>query len=91
MIEAQQRESSAANAAVFGIIGMIAGGIISYVLLHEFGAELPRLVRFVLLIAGAGGTAWLLARLANIIVVVIGLAFWGAIVLMIGSLIWKFI
>jgi hypothetical protein len=91
VIEAQERESSAAHAAFFGLLGAIAGAVLSYVLLHRYGAELPKLVRCVLFLAGAAGMAWVLARLADIILALIGLAFWGFVLVLLGSLVWQVI
>ncbi|HEX8603106.1 MAG TPA: hypothetical protein VF774_10710 [Pseudoduganella sp.] len=87
---AEQEEKSSGRAALFGFIGLIAGGIVSYLSMQKFGdANLPRWLRFAGIIAGAAGTAWLLARLADVIWYTILLAAMLGGLWLIGSFIWS--
>lgn len=87
---AQQEEDSAGRSFFFGFIGLIAGGVLSYVLIQQFGgAELPKALRFAIVIAGGAGTAWLLARLADLIWFTIMSVLALAVLWLIGSAIWE--
>src|SRR6218665_1856673 len=73
----------------FGLIGLLVGGVLTYIVLIKVGTEWPKWLRFGLVIAGAGGLAYILAKFAdliwNIILSLVLLAvLWG-----IGSWIWK--
>jgi hypothetical protein len=86
---------------LFGTIGLLLGGILTHAALSKLGAHLPPSVadwapqwlakacRFVLVIAGAGTGAWLLARSAQLIWATILALFAAGIVCAIGALLWK--
>ncbi|MDF1486609.1 hypothetical protein PY257_15730 [Ramlibacter sp. H39-3-26] len=83
------RENSDARAGLFGLIGLLVGGVLTYVVLLKIGMDWPKWLRFGLVIAGGGTLAYVLAKFAdliwNIILTIVLLAvLWG-----IGSMIWK--
>lgn len=89
LVAAKRRESSDARSGLFGLIGLLVGGVLTYVALLKLGTDWPKWLRFGLVIAGAGGLAYVLAKFAdliwNIILSLVLLAvLWG-----IGSWIWK--
>lgn len=90
LVAAEHRENSESRAALFGFIGLLVGGVLTYVALLKLGGMAwPKWLRFVLVIAGGGTLAFVLARLANLIwniilTIVLLLVVWG-----IGSMIWK--
>jgi len=89
LVAAERRDSSDARAGLFGLIGLLAGGVLTYVVLLKVGMEWSKWLRFGLVIAGAGGLAYVLARFADLIWnIILGLVLlavlWG-----IGSWIWK--
>ena len=57
MIAAEGRENSDARAGLCGLIGLLVGGVLSYVALLKFGMEWPKWLRFALVIAGGGTLA----------------------------------
>lgn len=67
LIAAQRRENSETRSGLFGLIGLLIGGVLTYVALLKFGAEWPKWLRFGLVIAGGGGLAYILAKFADII------------------------
>lgn len=89
LVTAERRENSDARAGFFGLIGLLAGGVLTYVALLKVGMEWPKWLRFGLVIAGAGGLAYVLAKFAdliwNIVLCLVLLAvLWG-----LGSWLWK--
>lgn len=85
----ERRENSDARAGLFGLIGLLVGGVLTYVVLLKVGMDWPKWLRFGLVIAGGGTLAYVLAKFAdliwNIILTIVLLAvLWG-----IGSMIWK--
>ena len=79
LVAAERRDNSDARAGLFGLIGLLVGGVLTYVSLLKFG----------LVIVGGGGLAYVLAKFAdllwNIILTLVLLAvLWG-----IGSWLWK--
>lgn len=86
---AEQKENSDSRSFFFGLIGLIAGGVLSYLLIHHYGgADLPKLLRFAIVIGGGIGLAWLLARLADIIWFTIVSVLALTVLWLIGSAIW---
>src|SRR6218665_1069959 len=86
---AGRRDSSDARSGLFGLIGLLVGGVLTHIVLIKAGTEWPKGLRLGLVIAGAGGLAYILAKFAdliwNIILSLVLLAvLWG-----IGSWIWK--
>jgi hypothetical protein len=87
---AEQSENSGARAVLFGLAGLLIGGFLTYTALRTFGAmDWPKWCRFVLVIAGGGVSAYVLAKLAdliwNVFLALVALAIvWG-----IGTLIWN--
>ncbi|NMV39655.1 hypothetical protein [Ralstonia insidiosa] len=90
LVASEHRENSENRAALFGFIGLLVGGVLTYVALLKFGGMAwPKWLRFILVIAGGGMLAFVLARLANLIwniilTIVLLLVVWG-----IGSMIWR--
>ena len=89
LIAAQRREASESRAGLFGLIGLLVGGVLTYVSLLKVGMDWPKWLRFGLVIAGGSTLAYVLAKFAdliwNIILTIVLLAvLWG-----IGSWIWK--
>ncbi|QJD98688.1 hypothetical protein HH212_00405 [Massilia forsythiae] len=86
---AAERESSRALAGWFGLFGLLAGGVLTYLVLHKFGVDWPRWLRFTLVIAGSGVLAYTLARFANLLWAIIVI---GALLVLasgLGALLWK--
>ena len=90
LVASERRENSESRASLFGFIGLLIGGVLTYVALLKLGGMAwPKWLRFILVIAGGGTLAFVLARFANLIwniilTIVLLLVVWG-----IGSLIWK--
>lgn len=89
LVEAERRENSDARGTLFGLIGLLLGGVSTYVVLLNIGMDWPKWLRFSLVIVGSGGMAYLMARFAdliwNIILTVILLGvIWG-----LGSWLWR--
>lgn len=91
MIAAEGRENSDTRAGLFGLIGLLVGGVLTYVALLKFGMEWPKWLRFGLVIAGGGSLAYVLAKFADILwQIILTLVFLG-IVWGVGSLIWSLV
>ena len=88
LIAAEGRENSDTRAFLFGLIGLLVGGVLTYVTLLKLGAAWPKWLRFGLVIAGGGGLAYVLARFADIIWQVILTLVLLAVVWGVGSFIW---
>ncbi|QGZ40494.1 hypothetical protein IP92_03368 [Pseudoduganella flava] len=89
LVAAERRERSANRAFWFGIIGFIAGAVLTYTLLaHAGGLEWPRLARFGAVLAGGGVLAWALSRLADLIWYAILSIALLAVLTGIGAMIW---
>lgn len=89
LVAAERRDNSDARAGLFGLIGLLVGGVLTYVSLLKVGMDWPKWLRFGLVIVGGGGLAYVLAKFAdllwNIILTLVLLAvLWG-----IGSWLWK--
>lgn len=92
LFSAEAKEDSDFLSAVFGFIGLLIGGAITYGLLAKYGGDTwPKAARFGLILLGAGGMAYLLAKFSDFLMSLIGLSIFGGIVWGIGALIWKFI
>src|SRR6218665_2621324 len=82
LVAAERRDSSDARSGLFGLIRPLVGGVLTYIVLIKVGTEWPKWLRFGLVIAGAGGLAYILAKFAdliwNIILSLVLLAVWGA-------------
>ena len=88
MIAAEGRENSDARAGLFGLIGLLVGGVLTYVALLKYGMEWPKWLRFGLVIAGGGTLAYVLAKFADILWQIILTLILLAVVWGIGSWIW---
>ena len=88
LIAAQRRAASESRAGLFGLIGLLVGGVLTYVALLKFGMEWPKWLRFGLIIAGGGSLAYVLAKFADIIWQIILTLILLAVVWGIGSWIW---
>jgi hypothetical protein len=90
LLRAAQLETSSSNAALFGIIGFLTGGVAVYVLMLKTGLmDWPKWIRFTAIIAGSGAGAYVLAKLADMIVKVIVILIAITIVLGIGHALWQ--
>jgi hypothetical protein len=60
LVAAERRDNSDARAGLFGLIGLLVGGVLTYVSLFKVGMDWPKWLRFGLVIAGAEGspTCW---------------------------------
>lgn len=63
--EARERDSRSERAGLFGLIGVLIGGLLSYFFVHKWGTDWPKWLRFGLVIGGAGISAYVLAMLAD--------------------------
>lgn len=89
LVAAERRDRSDTRSCLFGLIGLLVGGVLTFLVLLEVGTDWPKWLRFGLVLAGAGGLSYILARFAdfiwNVILSIVLLAvLWG-----IGSWIWK--
>jgi hypothetical protein len=89
VVAAERREDSESRAGIFGLIGLLVGGVLTYVVLLKLGTAWPKWLRFALVVVGAGGTSYVLAKLADLIWNIILAVVLLAIVYGIGVLIWK--
>ena len=85
---AKGRENSEDRAFIFGLIGLLVGGVLTYVALLKYGVTWPKWLRFGLVIAGGGSVAYVLAKFADIIWQIILTLILLAVVWGIGSWIW---
>jgi hypothetical protein len=89
LVMSEQRERSEGRAFLFGLIGLVLGGLLTYVVVHALSPAWPKWLSFVVVILGAGGSAYMLAKLADWIWnTILIIAFLG-VVYFIGSLIWS--
>lgn len=85
-------EESANRAFIFGVLGFIAGGVLTwFAIIHFGGIDWPKWIRFVLVLAGAAVSATVLSILADIIMMLISIAFGFGVIGFIGWIIWKLV
>lgn len=89
LIASLRRETSETRSDMFGFIGLLVGGVLTYVALLKVGADWPKWLRFGLVIAGGGGLAYILAKFADIIWGILMSLLLLAILWGVGSWIWK--
>ncbi len=89
LIAAQRREASESRAGLFGIIGLLVGGVLTYVALLKVGADWPKWLRFGLVVAGGGGLAYILAKFADLIWGILMSLLLLAVLWGVGSWIWS--
>ena len=89
LVAAERRDNSDARAGLFGLIGLLVGGVLTYVSLLKVGMDWPKWLRFGLVVVGAGGSAYVLAKLADLIWNIILTLVLLGVLYGIGSLIWK--
>jgi hypothetical protein len=90
LIQAEYREKRAARAGLFGLLGLLIGGVLTYVAFHTLGGmALPKWIRFAGVILGSGIGAYVLAKLSNLIWNLILIAMLVTAVVLIGSVIWR--
>ena len=87
---AEQRENAEARSGLFGLIGLLVGGVLTYVALLKLGGMAwPKWLRFGLVIAGGGALAFVMAKFADLIwniilsIVLLSVVWWLA------TLLWK--
>lgn len=91
LLAAERQENSEARAGLFGLMGLLIGGVLSYVALLKVGMDWPKWLRFAFVIAGGGMFAYVLARFADLIwgilmSLLLVAALWG-----VGALIWRLV
>lgn len=91
LIAAEGRENSDTRAGLFGLIGLLVGGVLTYVALLKLGMAWPKWLRFGLVIVGSGTLAYVLAKFADIIWQIILTLVLLAVVWGIGSFIWSLV
>ena len=89
LVAAKRSENSDARAGLFGFIGLLIGGVLTYIALLKLGTDWPKWLRFGLVVVGAGGSAYVLAKLADLICNIILTLVLLGVLYGIGSLIWK--
>jgi hypothetical protein len=89
MAAAELRESSDSRATLFGLLGLFAGGVLTYIALHKSGMNWPKWLRFSLVLIGSGTLGYVFHKLADIISYIIRLFFLLVIAGTIVLLIWK--
>jgi len=62
---ARERDSRSDRAGLFGLVGFLVGGLLTYFFVHKWGVDWPKWLRFGLVIGGAGISAFVLGRLAE--------------------------
>jgi hypothetical protein len=86
-----QRDERASRASFFGLLGLLAGGVLTYIVLIKTGMHWPKWLRFALVIAGSGGASWVLHKFAdliwNVFVILAALAAACAV----GALLWRLV
>ncbi len=89
LLAAKRSENSDARAGLFGFIGLLIGGVLTYIALLKLGTDWPKWLRFGLVVVGAGGSAYVLAKLADLLWNIILMLVLLGVLYGIGSLIWK--
>ncbi|MBU0915558.1 hypothetical protein [Aquabacterium parvum] len=89
LVAAKRSENSDARAGLFGFIGLLIGGVLTHIALLKLGTDWPKWLRFGLVVVGAGGSAYVLAKLADLIWNIILTLVLLGVLYGIGSLIWK--
>lgn len=90
LVAAERRENSETRGGLFGLIGVLIGGVFTYVALLKFGGtEWPKWLRFSLIIAGAGVAGFMLAKFADLIWNIILTLLLIAVIYGVGSAIWR--
>jgi hypothetical protein len=89
LVSAQQRESSDARTGMFGFIGLLVGGVLTYMVLSKIGPDWPKWLRFCLVISGGCGLAYVLTKFADLIWNIILRLMMLAVICSIGSCIWQ--
>lgn len=88
LLAAKRREDSDGRSALFGIIGLLIGGVVTYVVLLKFGAaDWPKFIRFTCVLLGAAFCAYVLAKFADLIWSILLFVIGMSILFGIGSLI----
>jgi hypothetical protein len=86
---ARERESETDRAGLFGLIGVLVGGVLSYFFVHKWGVDWPKWLKFASVFVAAGVSYHVLSKLANWIWDGIRLLFLIGIVYGLGLLIWQ--
>ena len=91
LLEAERRETSQRRAEKFGLWGAIVGGVVAAIVLHQIGNEMPKWLRFGLVIGAGAASAWVLAKFADAISTIFTFAIGLAVIGGIGAVIWKLV
>lgn len=90
LIAAERRESSESRAGFFGLIGLLLGGVLTYVAILKLGVmDWPKWLRLSCIVLGAGVGAFTLSKLADLIWSVIQFLIGIAVLYGIGSILWN--
>lgn len=83
------RERSSDRANLFGLIGLLTGGVFFYFLTLKWGSDWPKWLRFGMVIGGAGLLAYVLSKFADWIWNVLSVLLLLGVTLGVGKLIWQ--
>lgn len=90
LLEAQRREETATRKKFLGFVGILVGGVLTYVAFLRWGGmEWPKWVRFVGVLLGSGAGAFVFHQLANILWNLIRVGLVLAVVFIVGVMIWR--
>lgn len=85
------REGEQALRGTYRLIGLLLGAAGTYVLLKLYGADWPKITRFIALLVGACSGAFVFARLAVALRMMLSIAVAVAVLGGIGYLVWKMV
>lgn len=75
----EEREARSSRSFYFGLVGLVAGGTLTYFAMRELGGQdWPKWLRFISTVAGAALGAVTLAKLSGLIIKSIGVLFFWA-------------
>ena len=83
------REREEGLRATFGLVGFLLGAILTYGLLKEYTSAWPKAVRFIALLVGASSSAFVFARLAVALRMMLSIAITASILGGLGYLLWR--
>lgn len=90
LVASARRENNESRAFLFGLIGLLGGGVLTYVAILKLGAaDWSKPLRFGFIIGGATIGAFTFSKLANIIWNVLLACIGLAVLYGIGSIVWN--